>query len=310
MTTIHTFEDILAVMDRDPELRDAMHRHVLGEEILQLPAAVRQVQDAVVNLTERQAEFSATTRSAIEATANTLAQFMEQTSLLMTNSGERQAAIENDIAELREGQVRLAAAVEELRERVNRLESITNQILDDVTELKAGMARANERLDGLETGQAELKAGQTSMQGEISRLRDTHYERKIVRHLRRSAQRRFGLRNAAVWHCITVPDNTSIPDLLDAALQSGNITEDEANDAELTDIIIGGDDASANPAYVVIEASVTIDRHDVDRAADRAAVISKATGASATAAVAGTAISEIDRQRADANSVMVIILPD
>ena len=345
MTTIHTFEDILAVMDRDPELRDAMHRHVLGEEILQLPAAVRQVQDAVVNLTERQAEFSATTRSAIEATANTLAQFMEQTSLLMTNSGERQAAIENDIAELREGQVRLAAAVEELRERVNRLESITNQILDDVTELKAGMVRANERLDGLEAGQselragqaelkagmshanerldgleagqselragqAELKAGQTSMQGEINRLRDTHYERKIVRHLRRSAQRRFGLRNAAVLHCITVPDNTSIPDLLDAALQSGNITEDEANDAELTDIIIGGDDASANPAYVVIEASVTIDRHDVDRAADRAAVISKATGASATAAVAGTAISEIDRQRADANSVMVIILPD
>ena len=310
MTTIHTFEDILAVMDRDPELRDAMHRHVLGEEILQLPAAVRQVQDAVVNLTERQAEFSATTRSAIEATANTLAQFMEQTSLLMTNSGERQAAIENDIAELREGQVRLAAAVEELRERVNRLESITNQILDDVTELKAGMAHANERLDGLEAGQSELKAGQTSMQGEINRLRDTHYERKIVRHLRRSAQRRFGLRNAAVLHCITVPDNTSIPDLLDAALQSGNITEDEANDAELTDIIIGGDDASANPAYVVIEASVTIDRHDVDRAADRAAVISKATGASATAAVAGTAISEIDRQRADANSVMVIILPD
>ena len=317
MTTIHTFEDILAVMDRDPELRDAMHRHVLGEEILQLPAAVRQVQDAVVNLTERQAEFSATTRSAIEATANTLAQFMEQTSLLMTNSGERQAAIENDITELREGQVRLAAAVEELRERVNRLESITNQILDDVTELKAGMARANERLDGLETGQselragqAELKAGQTSMQGEINRLRGTDYERKIVRQLRRSAQRRFGLRNAAVLYCITVPDNTSIPDLLDAALQSGNITEDEANDAELTDIIIGGNDASANPAYVVIEASVTIDRHDVDRAADRAAVISKATGASATAAVAGTAISEIDRQHADANSVMVIILPD
>ena len=401
MTTIHTFEDILAVMDRDPELRDAMHRHVLSEEILQLPAAVRQIQDMAVSLAESQAELSATTRSAIEATANTLAQFIEQTTLLMNNASERQAAIENDIAELREGQGRLTAAVEELRERVNRLESITNQILADLTELKAGMARANERLDGLETGQselkagqaranerldgletgqselkagqshanerldrleagqahanerlegleagmaranerldnletgmahanerldsletgqaelkagqAELKAGQESMQGQINRLTGSDYERRIIRLLRRSAERRFGLHNAAVLQCITMPDNAVIPNLLDAAMARGDITEDEANDAELADIIIGGRNDADDPAYVVIEASVTIDHHDLDRAVSRAAVIGKAANASAISAVAGTAILESERERADANSVAVIILSD
>ena len=157
MTTIHTFEDILAVMESNPELRDAMHRHILGEEIPQLPAAVRQVQDIAINLMERQAELSAATRTAIEATANTLSQFMEQTMLLITNVSERQTAIESDIAELHEGQAGLTEAVTELRERVSGLESITTRILDDMAELKAGQARANERLDGLEAGQAQAQ---------------------------------------------------------------------------------------------------------------------------------------------------------
>ena len=373
MTTIHTFEDILAVLEREPELRDALHRHVLGEEIPELPAAVRQVQDIAINLMQNQADLSATARAAIETTANTLVQFMEQTTLLMANAGERQAAIENDTAKLREGQIGLTAGVAELRERTTRLESVTTRILDDVVELKTGMVQANERLDSLEAGQAELTAGQAelkagqaelktgmvqanerldsleagqaeltagqaeltaghaelkagqaelaagqvglttgqaSMQGQLNRLTGSDYERRVVRRLRRSAERRFSLHNATVLHGITVPDNSSVPDLLDAALQGGAITENEANDAELADIIIGGDDGRSNPAYLVIEASITIDRHDIDRAIARTAVISKAANAPATAAVAGTSISDADRQHADDNSVTVIILPD
>ena len=394
MTTIHTFEDILAVLERNPELRDAMHRHILGEEIPELPAAVRQVQDIAINLMQNQAELSVTARAAIEATANTLAQFMEQTTLLMANASERQTAIENDTAGLRDGQVELTAGVAELRERTTNLESITTRILDDVAELKVGMVQANGRLDSLETGQAELKAGQAelkvgmvqanerlgsletgqaelkatvadlktgqaelttgqaelratvaelktgqaelttgqvelratvaelktgqadlttgqvSMRGQLNRLTGSDYERRVIRRLRRSAERRFGLGNATVLHGITVPDNAAISDLLDAALQSGVINESEANDAELADIIIGGNSDAATVAYAVIEASVNIDRHDVDRAIARAAVISKAANATAMAAVAGTSVSEADRQYADSNGVTVIVLPD
>ena len=373
MTTIHTFEDILAVLERNPELRDAMHRHILGEEIPELPAAVRQVQDIAINLMQNQAELSVTARAAIEATANTLAQFMEQTTLLMANASERQTAIENDTAGLRDGQVELTAGVAELRERTTNLESITTRILDDVAELKVGMVQANGRLDSLETGQAELKegqaelkvgmvqanerlgsletgqaelkatvadlktgqaelttgqaelratvaelktgqadltTGQVSMRGQLNRLTGSDYERRVIRRLRRSAERRFGLGNATVLHGITVPDNAAISDLLDAALQSGVINESEANDAELADIIIGGNSDAATVAYAVIEASVNIDRHDVDRAIARAAVISKAANATAMAAVAGTSVSEADRQYADSNGVTVIILPD
>ena len=36
-TPINTFEDILDAMERDPALRDALRRHVLTDELLQVP---------------------------------------------------------------------------------------------------------------------------------------------------------------------------------------------------------------------------------------------------------------------------------
>ena len=38
-TPINTFQDILDALERDPALRDALRRHILSEELLQLPAA-------------------------------------------------------------------------------------------------------------------------------------------------------------------------------------------------------------------------------------------------------------------------------
>ena len=40
-TPINNFEDILYAMERDPALRDALRRHILTEELLQLPSTFR-----------------------------------------------------------------------------------------------------------------------------------------------------------------------------------------------------------------------------------------------------------------------------
>ena len=50
MTTINTFQDILDAMERNPALRDAMRRHILTEELIQLPAAVHQLRRDVAEL--------------------------------------------------------------------------------------------------------------------------------------------------------------------------------------------------------------------------------------------------------------------
>ena len=51
-TPIETFEDILAAMENNPRLQAAMRQHVLDQEFLQLPAIVRELQQAVAQLTQ------------------------------------------------------------------------------------------------------------------------------------------------------------------------------------------------------------------------------------------------------------------
>ena len=95
--------------------------------------------------------------------------------------------------------------------------------------------------------------------------------------------------------------------LLDEAYQAGTISEAETDDAERVDIVISGE-AAGRTAYVVTEVSVNIDRHDVERAARRAAVIARAADCPATAAVAGESITDEVRAHADASSVAVVVI--
>ena len=41
-TPINTFEDILDAMERDPALRDTLRRHILTDELLQMPVRLEQ----------------------------------------------------------------------------------------------------------------------------------------------------------------------------------------------------------------------------------------------------------------------------
>ena len=41
-TPINTFEDILDAMERDPALRDTLRRHILTDELLQMPLRLEQ----------------------------------------------------------------------------------------------------------------------------------------------------------------------------------------------------------------------------------------------------------------------------
>ena len=51
-TPINTFQDILDAIEREPALRDELRRHILGEELLQLPAQFRVFLEAVADMRE------------------------------------------------------------------------------------------------------------------------------------------------------------------------------------------------------------------------------------------------------------------
>ena len=51
-TPINTFQDILDAMERDPALLDALRRHILTDDLLELPAQVKALTETVTALAE------------------------------------------------------------------------------------------------------------------------------------------------------------------------------------------------------------------------------------------------------------------
>lgn len=95
-TPIETFEDILAAMENNPRLQAAMRQHILDQEFLQLPAIVRELQQAVAQLTQLVHDYIAATDARLEQIE------------------ARLTRIEDDVAELKTGQARLEGNVNRL----------------------------------------------------------------------------------------------------------------------------------------------------------------------------------------------------
>ena len=114
---INNFDDILRAMEQDPALRAAMRRHILTEELLQLPAQVNRLETSVNRLETSVAELQ-----------------------------EGQSRLENSVAQLQEGQSRLENRMdnletgqEELKGRMDTLEAGQNRLEAGQEELKGRM---------------------------------------------------------------------------------------------------------------------------------------------------------------------------
>jgi hypothetical protein len=289
MTTINNFDDILSAMEQNPQLREAMRNHILGEEFLQLPSIVRQSQDLIVRVMEKQIELSGTVRQVLEEITGALTSHIEMNNRIIATIVDRQDRMEADGVELKEGQNRLEVSAKELQE---------------------GQARMEARQDRMESDVAELKAGQSRMEGQLNNLTGADYERKVSKRAPRIARRHLYLQRVSVVYGITVPDNKTIAELLDRATENGSITDEQAGELERADLILAGANPADEPAYAVAEVSLTIDEHDVDRARNRARILQDASGAVAKAAVIGTAISDANRQRAEQDNVAVVIMAE
>jgi len=156
----------------------------------------------------------------------------------------------------------------------------------------------------------ELPSKVDRMQGQLNNLTGNDYERRIARLSATIVRRHLNLRHARLLQAITKPDNESIADLANAAAMQGGITDDDAEDLIRADLVLLDTASTPEPVYVVAEASLTLDDHDVDRAARRARILRDASGNDARPVVIGTGISDANRQRAEDSGVTVILVAD
>ena len=253
---IESFQDILDVLEQNPEYREAMRRHILDEEIRRLPAEFRELREAVNELAQVVRDYIETTN-------------------------ERLGRVESNVAELKEGQARL----------------------------EEGQARLEDRQDNFEARQARLEAGYIRLEGRIGEVAGTVYERRIAKHCRSISNRYLGIKRPKILHSISIPENEFLDDLVYTAIEAGSITDEQAYDLDLADIIIVAG-APSQADYAVIEVSETIDDGDVDRACERAAILARVVSEPVTAAVIGKAVSDANQNRAARSDVTVIIMAE
>ena len=316
MTTINTFEDLLQALEQNPTLREAMRRHIMTEEVMQLPARVFRLEELVARIATQ-----------LEELTNVLTRFTEQTNQRLdkvetdvtelkegqARLEEGQARLETDVTELKEGQARLEEGQARLETRTERLEAGQARLETDVTALKEGQARLETDVTELKEGQARLETrmdrletGQIRMSGQLSNLIGLDYQSHVARLAHRWLQRHFQITQTDTLWVSTTSEKQELSAILNQAMESGAISFDEVEDMERTDIVIRGSDPDGNPVHVVIEASLTVQESDIRRAADRAAILEKAVGGPTRAVVIGESISPTDQELADREQVQFI----
>ncbi len=235
-TPINNFQDILDAMERDPALRDALRRHILTDELLQMPA--------------------------------------------------RLVRIEEDVSSLKEGQARLEEGQARLEEGQARLEG-------DVKTLKDGQAQ-------LTTEVREMRQELSTTGGRVSNITGRDYEAHVAEFIHRHLRRNLAT-SASVF--ATQRDRVNLTELLDQAEIQGRIQPEHADNLNRADLVMTVDDSTE---YLLAEISLTIQQDDIDRAAERAGLLARATDRKVTPMAVGT------RQEPGlvTGEVKVIIMPE
>ena len=231
-TPINNFQDILDAMERDPALRDALRRHILTDELLQMPARLVRIEEDISTLKE-------------------------------------------DVSSLKEGQARLEEDVDSLKQGQARLEEGQARLEGDVKTLKEGQVQ-------LTTEVREMRQELSTTGRRVSNITGRDYEAHVAEFIHRHLRRNLAT-NASVF--ATQRDRINLTELLDQAEIQGRIQHEHTDNLNRADLVLTVDDSTE---YVLAEISITIRQDDIDRAAERAGLLARATDRKVTPIAVGT----------------------
>ena len=119
-------------------------------------------------------------------------------------------------------------------------------------------------------------------------------QRRAANFAVRVARRDFHLRETSLVHHADHVGDSTLKQMLDDAAEDAtrDFNEDDAALVEEADAVIAGKAPDGTEVYLLVEASITVLKDDVDRAKDRAELLQRADGAATHALVIGEAIAD------------------
>ena len=181
----------------------------------------------------------------------------------------------------------LEAGQDELRQGQQRLEERQER-------LEQGQQRLEERQERLEQGQQRLQTTVNGMRGELGNISGSFFQRRAANFASRVARRDFHLRQTSVVHHADQIGDSALIQILDDAAEDStcDFTDDDAAVVEQADAVIAGKAPDGAEVYLLVEASITVVKDDVDRAKNRAERLQRAVGATTHALVIGETITD------------------
>lgn len=190
---------------------------------------------------------------------------------------------------------RLAEAQQRTEERLQGLAARVDELAQAQTRTERQLAALGGRLDQLTRVVEGLVEQVSALTGHVDWLRgdaiEWRYRERPAAYLSRIARR---------MHLLSPAE---LDDLLDAAEEAGTLSHEEADKIRAADGVFRGRRASdRTECYVVLEASVGVGLSEVERARERADLLTR-TGVQALAVVGGTWVVPEAQQAASAYGV-------
>ncbi len=246
---------LVRALAQDPAQRSAL-REALGIADVDLLGALKRLADAQGRTEDR---------------LDRLGQRVEELAHAQTRTEAR-------VEELAQAQARTEARVEELAQAQARTEARLDELSKRVAQLAAQMSELAATVAGL----LDVSAGLVDRMGEFAgHDLERRYRERGPAYLLRLARR------------LELIDSQALAVMVDDAQLDERITQLEAESLMVADAVFRGRlRDTGEPVHVVLEVSMTVARHDVRRARERADLLARLVETPVLAAVAGDHVPE------------------
>ena len=194
--------------------------------------------------------------------------------------------------------------------RLTAVETDIGTLKTDVSTLKTDVATLKTDVATLKTDVATLKTDVVTLKTDVGTLMGNDIERRARENVLNIARDELDLTRGRILLARGRETEPRFLETIEAAEERGLITEREADNVLVADIIIRARRTGDRQyVYGVFEVSRTIRIGDIQRARDRASAVAKATGENTVAAVIGGAVASQQRVQAEERDVRVLTPP-
>ena len=259
--TIDTIDDLIALLDRNPQWLDALRSRLLTPDLLELPARFSE-------LVEQQAAMA----KQLAALAKQQAELAEQ----LAELAEQLAELAEQLAALAKQQEALAKQHSEL---VEQFIAFREEVRRFIAATERRFAENDRRFDRLEAKTDRLEKKTDRMMDDLGVLKGAHARNAAVEEASTIA-RDLGLRRTKT---LTRDDLWDLTDRADTAA----IDRADLRSFRRADLIMEATDEAGASCYVAVEISFTANGRDTTRALRNAEFLTRFTGRRAYAVVSG-----------------------